>query len=326
MTPDPIFAVLSGYRAAAALKSAIELDCFSAIASGRRTPRTISRKCGGTERSVRILLDAVVGSSPGVLRKSGSSYGLTPLSRRYLVRSSPNDVGMLAGLYGHPVMWDGFRDLSAAVKAGRSVLSKDAHSTRQEFWEDFARITAAYAPARAKEMIKRLGRFPRKPEILDLACGSGAYGETFARSIPGSRVTLFDQANVVRVARKRIKSKVKWRTGDLFRSGYGGPYDIILASHVFHHFPPRQCEQLARKIAQALKPGGRLVIQEFIPDAARRRGRQALLFALTMLVWTREGDAYTEADYRRWTRGAGFTGLRRHRITPPAGLLIARKC
>ena len=35
MTPDPIFAVLSGYRTAAALKAAIDLDCFSAIASGR---------------------------------------------------------------------------------------------------------------------------------------------------------------------------------------------------------------------------------------------------------------------------------------------------
>jgi ubiquinone/menaquinone biosynthesis C-methylase UbiE len=325
VNPEPIFDLLLAYRVAAALRTAIELDYFSALAEGQVTAPRIAKSRGGTERSVRILLDALAATAPEVLKKSGSRYRLTPLSRRYLVGSSPEFVGAFIPLLSHKTMWDGFRDLPLAVRLGTSVLEKNAHAKDQTFWEDFARSTRAEAIPKAMAMLRMLKWVPPGCEVLDLACGSGGYGGTFARCIPGAKVTLLDQPNVLAVTRTLVEGPVQFLEGDLFETPYGGPYDLVIASHVFHHFDPQQCELLASKMAGALKPGGRLVIQEFVADEKRTSRPQALLFALTMLVWTRSGDAYAYSDYRRWLRRAGLRKLVHRPLLPPADLILGTR-
>jgi SAM-dependent methyltransferase len=320
---DPIYRCLLGYRAAAVLRAAMELDVFTAIAQGRRTAAAVARARGGTERSMRILLDATASSAPDLLRKRGAGYALTPASRRYLTSTSPDSLLELVPLYGHRTMWDAFHGLAAAVRAGTSVLESDAHAKDQEFWETFARATVRDGAARARRLRRLLGRLPGSAEVLDLACGSGSYGAEFAKA--GARVTLFDQPNVLRVTRRLVEPPVRFLEGDLFRTPFGGPYDVIVASHVFHHFDPRECAVLARKCGAALKPGGRLAIQEFVPDEARSRRAQPLMFAATMLVWTRAGDAYRASEYRRWLSDAGLERFRHHALDLPGDFLVARK-
>jgi cyclopropane fatty-acyl-phospholipid synthase-like methyltransferase len=325
VNPEPIFQALLGYRAAGVVRAAIELDCFSAIAEGAPTAAAVARIRGGTERSVRILLDAVAVAAPRLLAKRGKGYALTPVSRRFLVRSSPAYIGQLMPLYGHRRMWEGFYDLPAAVRAGRSVMEKDAHSADQEFWEDFARATARDAARKADRMVRLLGKKPAPSRILDLACGSGMYGATAARRIPGSTLTLFDQPNVLAQTRKLVDVPATYLEGDLFRTEFGGPYDLVLASHVFHHFSPGDCRTLMAKIHGALAPGGRLVIQEFVPDEKRSKNEQAILFAVTMLVWTKEGDAYVRSDLEKWLNETGFRKVTYHPQPEPGDVLIATR-
>jgi SAM-dependent methyltransferase len=323
MTPDLIFQALLGYRLAAVLRAAVELDYFGAIAEGKRSAKAVAAARGGTERSARMLLDALASSAPGLLRKSGSGYALAPVARKYLVKGSPAYLGDLMPLYGHRHMWDAFYDLPEAVRAGTCVTASNAHSKNQEFWETFAEATFRDAVPKARKMIDLLGRPPKGLAVLDLACGSGAYGATFAGA--GADVTLFDQANVLKRTRKLVRSNVRYAAGDLFKTPFGGPYDVILASHVFHHFDARACQVLARKIAKALKPGGRLVIQEFVADEGRSKKPQPLMFAVTMLVWTKAGDAYRVSDYRGWLRTAGLSAVRYVPLAMPGDLILASK-
>ena len=324
MNPEPIFQALLGYRVAAVVRAAIELDLFSAIAEGATTAAAIAGSRGGTERSVRILLDAVAVTSPKLLRKKGKGYALTPTSRQFLIRSSRSFIGQLMPLYGHKRMWEMFYELPAAVRAGRSVMKEDAHSPDQEFWEDFARATARDAVRKGRRMVRLLGKKPAPVRILDLACGSGMYGATFAREIPGSTLTLFDQANVLAQTRKIVDAPARYLEGDLFRTEFGGPYDVVVASHVFHHFNPADCRTLMARIRGALAPGGRLLIQEFVPDERRAANAQALMFAVTMLVWTREGDAYCRSDYEKWLKRSGFRKVTFHRQPEPGDFFVAR--
>jgi ubiquinone/menaquinone biosynthesis C-methylase UbiE len=323
MKPDPIFQALLGYRTAAVVRAAIELDCFTAIAEGKTTAASVAESRGGTERSMRILLDAVAVTAPKLLRKKGKGYALTPVSRRFLVRSSPGDIRQLMPLFGHRKMWEMFYDLPAAVKAGRSVAETDAHSEGQGFWEDFARATARDAVRKATRMAGLLGRKPQPMTILDLACGSGMYGATLAREFPGGSLTLFDQENVLAQTRKIVDLPANFVHGDLFRTPFGGPYDLVVASHVFHHFNPADCVALMKKIRESMDPQGRLLIQEFIPDEKRAKNEQALMFAVTMLVWTNEGDAYLRRDYEKWLKQAGFRKVTFHPQPEPGDFLIA---
>ncbi len=325
VNPDPIFQMLLGYRGAAVLRAAVELDYFSALAEGKRTAEAIAASRGGTERSARILLDALAAAAPKILRKTGSRYALTPLSKRYLVRTSRESLAPLMPLYGHRLLWDAFYELPGAVKAGTSVQAQNAHTPNQPFWEDFARATVKDAVPKALAMLRLLKKAPTPCEILDVACGSGAYGATFARRIPGAKLTLFDQAYVLATTRKQVEVPARYIEGDLFTTPFEGPYDIVLASHVFHHFEPSECAALARKLAGALKPGGRLLIQEFVPDEKRSKKAQPLLFAVTMLVLTRAGDAYLMSDYRKWLTAAGLKKITVHPLNPPGDVILATR-
>jgi len=323
MTPEPIFQALLGYRLSAALRAAVELDYFGALEGGPRAAKDVAAARGGTERSARMLLDALAAAAPALLRKSGPRYRLTPLSRKYLLKGSRAYLGDLMPLYGHRTMWDAFYELPEAVRAGRSTIPADAHAEGQEFWETFARATYRDAIPKARKMLELLGPLPRPCAVLDLACGSGAYGEAFATA--GADVTLFDQAHVLRRARRLVRARVRWTPGDLFSTPFGGPYDIVLASHVYHHFDEAACRRLTRKIAGALKTGGRLLIQEFVPDEGRSKKAQPLMFALTMLVWTKAGDAYSFSDYRRWLRAEGFGRIRHIPTAMPGDLILGTK-
>jgi hypothetical protein len=62
----------------------------------------------------------------------------------------------------------------------------------------------------------------------------------------------------------------------------------------------RRSRRLFRKLHQALRADGRLVILDFVPNEDRTAPVPATLFALNMLVHTESGDVYTLREYRRW--------------------------
>jgi len=68
------------------------------------------------------------------------------------------------------------------------------------------------------------------------------------------------------------------------------------------------------KIHSALKPGGRCVTLDFVPNDDRVSPSMPASFAMTMLVSTPAGDAYTFAEYQRMFGAAGFTRSEAHSV------------
>lgn len=56
-TPQLFFQTANAYQRSQALKAAIELDLFTAIAEGKDTVQALAQRCGTAERGVRILAD-----------------------------------------------------------------------------------------------------------------------------------------------------------------------------------------------------------------------------------------------------------------------------
>jgi hypothetical protein len=68
-----------------------------------------------------------------------------------------------------------------------------------------------------------------------------------------------------------------------------------------------------------------VVIQDFILEPDKTAPKSAALFALNMLVGTRAGSTYTEAEYAAWLLEAGFQDVRQVRLPGPSGLIVARR-
>jgi hypothetical protein len=86
-TPERIFNTLNAYQQTAALKTAIELDVFTAIGAGANTASGIAAKTGAAEKGVRILCDYM--TIQGFLTKENGRYALTQESGVFLVGEKP---------------------------------------------------------------------------------------------------------------------------------------------------------------------------------------------------------------------------------------------
>jgi SAM-dependent methyltransferase len=122
-----------------------------------------------------------------------------------------------------------------------------------------------------------------------------------------------------------VADRVDVRAGDLRSGRLGEGYDLVFVSAICHMLDPAENLDLLRRCHEALAPGGRVVIQDFILEADKTAPRFAALFALNMLVGTRGGASYSEPEYAGWLGEAGFREIRHARLPGITGLMIGSR-
>ena len=86
-----LFDAFTAYQRTAALKTAIELDLFTAVGAGADTLPALAQRCGAAERGIRALANRLV--VDGFLTRDGDRYGLAPETGMFLDRTSPVYTG-----------------------------------------------------------------------------------------------------------------------------------------------------------------------------------------------------------------------------------------
>ena len=147
-------------------------------------------------------------------------------------------------------------------------------------------------------------------KVLDIAAGHGVFGVEIAKRFPDAEVTAVDWANVLAVARETadaesVGNRYTTVPGSAFDVDFGDGYDVVLLTNFLHHFDPRTCETLLKKVKASLASNGRVITLEFVPNDDRVSPASAD-FALIMLATTPAGDAYTFKELAAMFHNAGF--------------------
>ena len=321
---DPVARVFQGftaYQLSAALKGAIELDLFSAIAEGNATAEALATRCQASTRGVRILCDYL--AAVGFLHKTDGRHTLDPESGPLLDRHSPLYVGSAIRFLASPVVMQSFADVAGAVRKGGTVVDAGgATAPEHPMWVDFARAMAPLPGFVAQLLANLLDADAGRPwHVLDIAAGHGLFGITLAARNPRASVVALDWANVLTVAEENARAAGvadRFRTvpGSAFTVDYGRDYDLVLLTNFLHHFDEEACVAVLRKVHAALRPGGRAVTVEMIPDENRVTPAEAATFALVMLAGTPGGDAYPFSEFERMFHRAGFARSELHPLPP----------
>lgn len=325
-TPERIFAAFSAHERTAALLAAIELELFTAIGEGATTAGALAQRTGAAERGVRILADYLV--VDGLLTKHAGNYGLAPDAAAFLDRRSPMYLGSMSRFLGNRDFIRRFERLAEAVRWGGSVEENHMVVAEQPLWVEFARGMAPMQAPAAGLVAEALGRAER---VLDIAAGHGLFGIAVARANPGATVVAQDWEPVLAVARENaeragVANRLRLLPGSAFEVAFGEGFDLVLVPNFLHHFDPPTCVALLRRVHDALVPGGRAAIVEFVPDPDRVSPPIPATFSLKMLVSTPSGDTYTYAELDRMCREAGFTDTEMRPLGPaPQSLVIARR-
>jgi SAM-dependent methyltransferase len=315
-----LFDTINAHQRTEAIKAAIELSVFSAIAGGNSSAQQIAQACGASERGTRILCDYLVIIC--FLNKQDGVYSLTPDSAMFLDRSSPAYMGTVIEFMLSPMLTDNFKDLTEVVKRGGSVLERSTVAPDHPVWVKFARAMAPMMAMPSQLLAQLVDPTPNKPKkVLDIAAGHGLFGLAFAKRNPQAEVTAIDWSTVLEVAKDNaqlagVSERYQTRPGSAFDVDYGTGYDIVLLTNFLHHFDPETCEELLRKVYAALADGGRAVTLEFVPNPDRVSPPQAAAFSLMMLGSTPGGDAYTFAELETMSRNVGFKQSELHELPP----------
>ena len=319
-TPATIFDALTAYERSACLRGAIDLNLFTTIGEGADTAPAIANRIGATERGVRILCDFL--TADGFLLKNNDRYALTQESAMFLDRRSPAYIGTMSRFLGSARQQNGFRDVAELVRKGHTLDGEGATSPEDPMWVEFARSMAPMMAQPAQAIAALLGAESGQSwKVLDIAAGHGLYGITIAERNPNAQIFALDWASVLAVAQENaekhgVSARYHQLPGSAFEVELGSGYDVVLLTNFVHHFDPATNESLLRKIRAALKPEGRLVTLEFVPNPDRVSPPFVAKFAMIMLAGTPGGDAYTFAELDRMLRNTGFTRNQAHPVPP----------
>ncbi len=322
---------LSGiYWKTCTLHTAVKLDLFSAVGTGRISAEELAGQTGLNPDGLTRLLNALC--AMGLLTCNEGVYANTEAARKFLVASSEQYIGYM--IMHHHHLMDSWNRLSESVRTGRALdfAEEEDEKERESFLMGMFNAAMHTAPLIAK-VLDLSGR----RRLLDLGGGPGTYAIHFCQCYPELRAVVYDLPTTRPFAEKTIarfglEQRITFQPGDysqdeVAESYVTGTYDAAWLSHVLHGEGPQQCLKMIKKAAAGLSVGGVLTIHEFILDDDMQSPLFATLFSMNMLLHTDGGRAYSESELRGMLQHAGLKNIRRIPVQTPnqSGLICAFK-
>jgi SAM-dependent methyltransferase len=221
--------------------------------------------------------------------------------------------------------------LSEAAKTGKPTAGFHAEMADNEFWHVLVPAIAPLSVPAAQLAGERLG-IAKAGAIrwLDVGGGSGIWSALWLGANKQAKGVQLDWPIVNKIAKGfvgnfGVADRFETIDGDFHVVDFGsGQYDYAIYGNIAHQEAPAANIEVFRKFRKALKPGGTLIINDFILTDERKGHPVALMFAAQMLLATQGGNAWREADYRTWLAEAGFKSVELVPTDGPATVVLAK--
>lgn len=321
---EDIERIAVAFKKSRVLLSAFELDLFTALGRRKRTSHDVAFALETDPRTTDRLLNALC--ALGLIRKDDGYFSNTEAAARFLVRGEKE---YMSGLMHTVHLWHTWSTMTDAIKHGGRAVDTSIKEEDPAWTPAFIEAMNYRAVKVAEELVSRLDLTGVK-RVLDVGGGSGAYAIAFVRSRPDITATVFDLPRVIPlteqyIAESGMSDRISTVTGDYHQDDLGTGFDLLFLSAIIHSNSPDQNRDLIEKGAKALKPGGHIIIQDFIVNEDRTGPLFGVLFALNMIVGTEAGDTYTEPEVESWLMKAGFCNIKSVTGFGPTTLMMGQK-
>ena len=329
LTPERLMQFGSAYAPPLIIGAAVSNKVFDTLAEGAKTIEEVSKETGASARGLRSIMNALVGLE--LLKKSGDKYSLTPESEAFLVSNKP---GTLAGFFPMSMkrlipLW---LRLDETVRTGRPGEARNEEHPGTEFFTELVEniIPMSYGAAQTLADHLKLADAKQPIRVLDVAAGSGIWGIALAQKSPHVQVTAVDWAGMIpttkRITQKfGVADRFKFIEADIGEADLGRGYDIATLGHILHSEGKERSRHLLKKTFEALKAGGTIAIADWLVNDERTEPLPSLIFSVTMLVNTKEGDTFSFNEIKSWLEEAGFKNARTLEAPGPSPLILATK-
>ena len=220
--------------------------------------------------------------------------------------------------------------LAECVRSGRpQQLLWDAMVDRPQLGQLFSSYMGAFASDLGPDLLAQVPVSPDHRRLLDLGGSHGLHSIRFCQRYPHLNAVIVDMPSALTETREEIERvglarRIDVCPGTLQEHDWGCDNDLVFYLSVAHnHTAEENCLAL-RQIGESLKPGGLLVIHEYLAETPLDALNAA--FRLTLLVETGT-QTHAHADFRAWLDAAGFFSVERIDLNPKekGSLILARR-
>jgi len=322
----PMLDIYMPMMKSAAIVAAARLGLFEALSSGPLGSDELAQRTGADPAGVRTLADFLV--AVGYLQREGEAYANTASTQRWL--TSAGSIDYTPGALWTHEAWAMMGQLDEAVKAGKPEQTLWARMAEEPHLGPlFSRYMHAFAKDLGPDLVAHTPVEPRHQRLLDLGGSHGLHAMRFCRHHPQLQAVIVDLPTALTdtpasIAAAGLSERIRTRAGNVLDLGWGEGYDVVLYLSVGHNQQPEDNRRVIAEIARSLRPGGLLVVHDYLAGTPLNAFHAAFRLTLLFETGTR---TYSEQEYRGWIEDAGFSSVARVDLNPleKGSLLIARR-
>ncbi|MBX3502025.1 MAG: methyltransferase [Alphaproteobacteria bacterium] len=308
-----ISALTYGFIASKALFAALDLDLFTHIARGAATIDELARATGTAANRMRTLVTAL--RTVGLVTEADGRLANAPATTNFLVEGAPGDFRDYIRVVNGGFLYESMRHLDKAMRGERVFPDKGfytgiVYSEGGVGGEAFSSAQHAGSLGPAALMARRVD-LAGAARLLDVGGGSGAYTLAFLRRNPALRATILDFPETVETARRMaqqagLADRITHLAGNALSTQWPQEQDVMLMSYVWSAVGAGDIRELARRARAALKPGGLVLIHDFMVDDTHDGPDFAAWYLLASIFDNPDAECLTPGFVEGVLREAGF--------------------
>lgn len=335
--PTPFFDLVRGNLATELLASGvIHLDIPGRLTKGPKTSTQLQKDLGLATRAWVVLSTGL--KAMGILEEDVNGViSLTPAGGEFLTDGEfdmKSYIGLIAETPGVHALLGRLRNNAPTANRddeGDAFIFREGKASAMDSENSARRLTLALS-GRARicgaAVAKALVGAGCK-RILDVGGGSGLYAIALLLADENLRVTVWDRAEVLRLAAEfgvkcGVANRMDLVSGDMFADPVPEGHDGVLLSNILHDWDIPECEKLLKRLRDSVGTGTPLWVHDVYLNDSLDGPLPIALYSAALFSLT-EGRAYSTAEYRTMLRNCGF--LDAPAVLPTAvhcGVLTAR--
>lgn len=306
---------LGGMNLALAIKAALELGIFDALAGKSVSAGGLAESLELSRAALQRLLRALVAA--GLLRENEDGrYTATAMGAVLQGGAPGTSIAPLARYVVSDELILPLLELGYSIRTGAPsfdhIMGTDWYAYGKVRPEHLALMDAAmetYSRLSLPALLK-LYSFSRFKTIVDVAGGMGHVLAAILQAVPDARGILFDQpATIARATqlfdRLGLGARCELIGGDMFRAVPTGG-NLYILNKTLNDWDDEHALCVLRRVRAAMAPAARLIIIEMLGSEESPSLHEALR-DLALLAYTGGGRTRTEGDFRALLRRASFS-------------------
>ena len=280
------------------LGSAMKIGLFSSLTVEKDIP-SLTRELGADERALYIVLEAL--RAMGYVEKKKDRYIIADRARSLFIEDGKDYLG---GYLPHAL-----NKLNAWLELPQIIKGEKTGRKKPENISTFMNAMASRPDEVVNEIVSHcLDKKKDAKTVLDLGGGPGKYSKVFINR--GLKTVLLDIPETIDYVSsefgladiRNLTLKKGDFTEDEFVNEFEERFDIVFMGNITHIYSEDVNRDILIRVGKLLKKGGMVAIEDFV----RGRSPYAEMFAVNMLASTESGGTWTEEQYRKWLKDAGF--------------------